>query len=209
MDEKENLQNGIAGADGRSLDRLGAEPGPESVPDTDGPAKTVSEPARRTGTDSPTLTEAELVHRVLTDILHRIGFRARVEFEKRADGYYANIRSRQSTGLLIGHRGNTLRSLQYLVRLIVRQTYPDVPMVTVDVSGYRVRRENFLRRKATAIARIVMETRREMALDLLTEKEMELVRDALRVEPGIRVHALGTGTRRNVIIAPVQEQRAP
>jgi len=153
----------------------------------------------------PSEPEDVMVARVLRDILRRIGFHARVDIEKREDGYHANIRSRQATGILIGHRGATLRALQYLVRAIVRRAYPDVPMLTVDVGGYRVRRENFLRKKATAVARIVLETRREMALDLLTEKEMELVREALKAEPGVRVYALGVGTRRNVIVAPTQE----
>jgi len=98
-----------------------------------------------------------------------------------------------------------MRSLQYVVRMIVKKHYPDVPTVTVDVSGYLARRENFLSKKATAVARIVVETRREMALDMLTEKEMETVEHALEAVPGVRVYALGTGMRRNVIIAPLQQ----
>lgn len=172
------------------------------LPHPSEPGQTREEPVSQPAPPPP---EDVLIQRVLTDILRLIGFRVRVDLVRRPDGYHANIRSRQSTGILIGHRGNMLRALQYLVRTIVRQTYPDVPPVTVDVGGYRVRRENFLKKKATAVARIVLETGREMALDLLTEKEMELVRDALQDEPRVRVYALGTGTRRNVIIAPLPE----
>lgn len=121
------------------------------------------------------------------------------------DHYYANIKTRHSNGLLIGRRGATLRAIQYLTRLIVKQDYPEVPAITVDVSGYRQRRENFLRKKATAVARIVSETHREMALDFLSEKEMEVVEDALKPMPNIRVYAVGTGTRKNVIIAPTHQ----
>lgn len=151
------------------------------------------------------LDEPAMVHKVLSTLIRLIGIKARIEISRNEQGYYANIKTRHSTGLLIGHRGGTLRSLQYLTRIIVRQDYPDVPVITVDVSGYRVRRENFLRKKATAVARIVMETGREMALDLLTEKEMEIVQDALKEMHTIRVYALGTGTRRNIIIAPTHE----
>lgn len=147
-----------------------------------------------------------MVRNVLGDIVRHIGIRSRIEVAKQDNGtYYANIKARHSNGLLIGHRGGTLRAIQYLTRLIVKQYYPDVPPVTVDVSGYRVRRENFLRKKATAVAKIVKETGREMALDLLTEKEMEVVRDALSSMPEVRVYALGTGSRRNVIIAPTHQ----
>lgn len=179
-------------------------PAPESVAPDTGPAEAPAE-AAPAEPEPVKPTEPEMVSRVLGDLIRLVGIKARIEVARNEQGYYANIKTRHSTGLLIGHRGGTLRSLQYLTRLIVRQDYPDVPVITVDVSGYRVRRENFLRKKATAVARIVMETGREMALDLLTEKEMELVQDALKTLPTIRVYALGTGTRRNVIIAPTHE----
>lgn len=179
---------------------LPAEPAPGAESQPVAPAAAEPVPAPE---PPPPPSEPELVRQVLHDIVRHIGIRARIEVERQSDdSYYANIKARHSNGLLIGHRGSTLRAIQYLVRLIVKQTYPEVPVVTVDVSGYRVRRENFLRKKATAVARIVRETGREMALDLLTEKEMETVQDALSSMPDIRVYALGTGSRRNVIIAP-------
>lgn len=184
-----------------------AAPEPATTPDQPVAAEPLAEPPITTEPEPepppPPPSEPEMVRQVLHDIVRHIGIRARIEVERQPDdSYYANIKARHSNGLLIGHRGSTLRAIQYLVRLIVKQTYPDVPMVMVDVSGYRVRRENFLRKKATAVARIVMETGREMALDLLTEKEMETVQDELGSMPEVRVYALGTGTRRNVIIAP-------
>jgi spoIIIJ-associated protein len=167
-------------------------PGPEPLPEAKQPAVIPD--------------EQTMVQQVLGKLLDFMGIRARIDIEKPADGsYYCNIRTRHSSGLLIGHRGGTLRALQYLTRTIVRQHYPDVPVVTVDVGGYRVRRENFLCKKATAVARIVLETKREMALDILTEKEMETVVDALKTIPGVRVYALGTGPRRNVIIGLTAE----
>ncbi len=151
--------------------------------------------------EEPKPDEATLVRMVLQKLLGYIGVRARIDITLRPDGYYANIKTKRSNGLLIGRRGQTLRSVQHLTRLIVKQDYPNVPSIAVDVSGYRLRRENFLRKKATAVARIVLETHREMALDLLTQKEMELVREALKPMEDIRVYAVGTGTRKNVIIA--------
>jgi spoIIIJ-associated protein len=105
---------------------------------------------------------------------------------------------------LIGHRGTTLRSIQYLARLIVKRKYPDVPSVIIDVGGYRPRRENFLCQKAEAVARIVTETKREMALDPLTEKEKAMVEEHLRSLPEVRVYSVAGGSRQNVIIAPRQ-----
>ncbi len=178
-----------------------AEPvaAPAATPPIPVPAQDVP-PTPVPGTD-----EATMVQEVLTNLLDLMGAHTRVELELRPDGYYANLKTRHTNGLLIGYRGSTMRSLQYLVRTIVKKHYPDVPMLTVDVSGYLARRESFLSKKAIAIARIVLETRREMALDMLTEKEMEIVQQALESIPEVRVYALGTGTRRNVIVAPIHQ----
>ena len=178
------------------------EPGP-GVPE---PVAPDAVPAPGGEPAEPPPDEPSLVRIVLQKLIGHVGIKAKIEVApQEGGGYYANIRTKHSNGLLIGRRGQTLRAIQYLTRLIVKQQYPDVPPIAVDVSGYRMRRENFLRKKATAVARIVLETRHEMALDLLTEKEMEVVQEALRVIPGIRVYAVGTGTRKNVIIAPSGE----
>jgi spoIIIJ-associated protein len=143
--------------------------------------------------------EAETVVRT---ILELIGIRARVEVERARGEYYVNIKPQLSKGLLIGRRGTTLRSIQYLTRLIVRRKFPDVPPVMVDIGGYRLRRENFLCKKAEAVARIVLETKREMALDPLTEKERMIVEEHLKAIPEVRIYSVATGSKQNVIIAP-------
>ncbi|UCG43559.1 MAG: KH domain-containing protein [candidate division WOR-3 bacterium] len=179
---------------------------PESVPADAAPADRPDTPETSEPRAKKELPdERTLISQVLQGLVNRIGIRSRVEVVREDDHYYANIKTRHSNGLLIGRRGATLRAIQYLTRLIVKQDYPEVPAITVDVSGYRQRRENFLRKKATAVARIVSETHREMALDFLSEKEMEVVEDALKPMPNIRVYAVGTGTRKNVIIAPTHQ----
>lgn len=151
----------------------------------------------------PVPSEEQLVANIVQSLVGHIGIRGKVEVSRTAEGYVADIRARHASGLLIGHRGSTLRAIQHLARMMVRKHYPDVPPITVDVGGYRQRREDFLRKKGLAVARIVIETGREMSLDLLTEREMLMVREALAELPQVRVHAVGTGPRRNVVIAPV------
>lgn len=143
----------------------------------------------------------------ITDVVQKLigymGIRAKVEVTKEGEGYVANIKTKHSGAILIGRRGATLKALQHLVRTIVRREYPEVGALEVDVAGYLKRRDNFLRKKALAVAKIVTETHREMALDSLTEKEMALVQEALKSEGlSVRVYAVGTGSRRQVVIAP-------
>ncbi len=111
-----------------------------------------------------------------------------------------------SDGLLIGRKGETLAAIQHIVLRIMRRSYPDIKIL-IDVGGYRMRRENFLRRKTEAIARIVQTTGREMALDPLTEKERQVVESTLAGIPGVRFYTIGTGMRQNVIIALVDAKK--
>lgn len=141
---------------------------------------------------------------VIRDLLNFIGVKAKIEVKKTDLGYYTNIKSRYSNGLLIGHRGMTLKAIQYLTRAIIQRKYKNMPGLMVDVSGYRLRRESFLCKKALAVAKIVAETGREMALDLLTDRELESVAKALAPITAVKVYSLGSGAKKNVIIAPAK-----
>jgi spoIIIJ-associated protein len=150
-------------------------------------------------TEDPIAREIETV---VSTMLEQMEIRSRVKVEKSGDEYYANIRPLVSKGLLIGRKGTTLKSIQYLARLIIKRKYPDVPPVMVDVGGYRHRREEFLCKKAEAVATVVTQNGREMSLDLLTEKERAIVEEHLKQFPAVRVYAVPAGSKQNVIIAP-------
>jgi spoIIIJ-associated protein len=139
-------------------------------------------------------------------IVGALGFKGNIEVKEDEAGYYVNIRTRRSDGLLIGRKGETLASIQHIVLRIMRRSYPDIKIL-IDVGGYRMRRENFLRRKTEAIAHIVQTTGREMALDPLTEKERQVVESTLAGIPGVRFYTIGTGMRQNVIIALVDAKK--
>lgn len=162
-------------------------------------------PSEVTGTPPSVPTEAELVRQEVQFLTHHIGIRARVEVELHPEGYYANIHARRSSGIVIGRHGATLEAIGHVVRLMVARHYPNVPKVIVDIAGYRQRRASFLRAKAQAIARIVLEGGREMELEPLTFEELETVQDELKKTPGVRAHALGEGSPRVVIISPTKK----
>jgi len=88
----------------------------------------------------------------------------------------------------------------------VKRFYPNLKIL-VDVSGYRMRRTNFLKKKAEAIACIVLQTGREMALDPLTRREQQIVEGRLSEIKGVKLYTIGKGVSKNVIIAPSDESK--
>ncbi|HID32745.1 MAG TPA: hypothetical protein EYP24_05150 [bacterium (Candidatus Stahlbacteria)] len=146
----------------------------------------------------------ESVKALLRFFLIELGFRGVVKIKRDVRGLYLNIKTKRSDRILIGKHGETLFALQYLISRLIRKDYPTLS-VLIDVGGYRMRRQNYLRKKAEAVARIVVETGKEMAMDPLTEKERRVVEEVLKDIDGVTCYTVGSGYKQNVIIVPVHE----
>jgi len=107
-------------------------------------------------------------------------------------------------GILIGRRGETLRTLQYLVRLMVSHRLKQWTDLVVDVEHYRVRRRRALNRLAQEMAKRVEEEGRAQALEPMPAYERRLIHIALRDHPTVTTQSVGAGERRKVMIIPRQ-----
>lgn len=137
-------------------------------------------------------------------MLTSCGFKPTINVTKDDRGLYLNIKTKHTDAILIGKKGETLWSLQYLISRLMKRFHPNLKIL-VDVGGYRMRRNNFLKKKAEAIARIVLQTGREMALDPLTRREQQVVEGTLKEIKGVKLYTIGKGVSKNVIIAPSDE----
>ncbi len=139
-------------------------------------------------------------------ILTNMGFKVGIVVNKDDQGFAINIRTRHADSLLIGKNGENLWALQYLISRIAKRHYSNIKIL-VDVNGYRQHRNNFLRKKAEAIARIVLQTGREMALDPMTPREERIVANKINELKGVKIYSIGRGSNRTVIIAPSGEDK--
>lgn len=137
-------------------------------------------------------------------ILESCGFKPNLSITKDDKGFYLNIKTRHADAILIGKKGETLWALQYIITRLMKRFHPNLKIL-VDVSGYRMRRTNFLKKKAEAIAQIVLQTGREMALEPLTKREKQIVESRLSEIKGVKLYSIGKGASMNVIIAPSDE----
>lgn len=139
-------------------------------------------------------------------ILESCGFKPNLSIIKDDKGFYLNIKTRHADAILIGKKGETLWALQYIITRLMKRFHPNLKIL-VDVSGYRMRRTNFLKKKAEAIAQIVLQTGREMALEPLTKREKQIVEARLSEIKGVKLYSIGKGASTNVIIAPSDEPK--
>ena len=106
----------------------------------------------------------------------------------------------EDLGILIGRRGQTLYSLQYLVYLMVGHRLKAHVPITIDVAGYRERREEALKNLAWRIAERVMVTGQPVPLEPMPASERRIIHLALRDYPGVTTQSIGEGDDRKVTI---------
>ncbi|MGB8647492.1 MAG: RNA-binding cell elongation regulator Jag/EloR [Anaerolineae bacterium] len=105
-------------------------------------------------------------------------------------------------GILIGRRGETLRDLEYITRLIVAQQVHHVVRFALDVEGYRSRRERQLRALATRMADQVRQSHSPMTLEAMPPHERRIIHLTLRDHPTVRTQSIGEEDHRRVMILP-------
>ena len=104
-------------------------------------------------------------------------------------------------GVLIGKRGQTLDSLQYLVSLVVNKESEDYIRVKVDTENYRERRKETLENLAKNIAYKVKRTRRTVALEPMNPYERRIIHSALQNDKYVTTHSEGEEPFRKVVVS--------
>ena len=111
----------------------------------------------------------------------------------------------EDLGILIGRRGQTVASLQYIVRLLVgHKTQLRLPIV-IDVEGYKQRRCESLRALALRIAEQVGSEKAPFSLEPMSAFERRIIHLALADHPEVTTESTGQGEARKVVILPRED----
>ncbi len=110
--------------------------------------------------------------------------------------------SGEDLGVLIGQRGETLNSIQYITRLMVAHKIHRRADFVVDVSQYRQRREQALTRMAERMAGKVVKRNAPVTLEPMPPNERRIIHMALRNDEAVYTHSVGEGNRRKIRISP-------
>ena len=152
---------------------------------------------------------AELATALLEELLEHMKVRAQVKArvgdDLAEDGEEAALIldvTGNDLGILIGRRGETLRALQYMLRLMLSRRLERWEPVVVDVESYRVRRRRLLRQLAARMADRVAFSRQRVVLEAMPAHERRIIHIALRDHPQVTTKSIGEGERRKVTIIP-------
>ncbi len=105
-------------------------------------------------------------------------------------------------GILIGKRGQTLDSLQYLVSLVVNKDQKNYVRVKLDTEDYRKRRKETLENLARNIASKVRRTQRPVSLEAMNPYERRIIHSALQSNNAVETYSEGNEPYRHVVVVP-------
>ena len=108
-------------------------------------------------------------------------------------------------GILIGKRGQTLDSLQYLTSLVINKNKNDYTRVKLDTEDYRARRADTLEKLSRNIAYKVKRTRRPVALEPMNPYERRIIHSSLQGNRYVETYSEGEEPYRHVVVAPKRQ----
>lgn len=142
----------------------------------------------------------EAVEDFLKNTMKAMDMEVELNTEIDQDGALCVDMSGEHMGILIGKRGQTLDSLQYLANRVANKHQEGYVRVKLDTENYRARREETLRHLAKNIAHKVKRNRRPVALEPMNPYERRIIHSALQSDPYVMTHSEGEEPFRKVVI---------
>lgn len=151
---------------------------------------------------SATSGEIEEISREFLDkVLNSLGIETDLDINFENNVLKVEIKGdEEKLGIVIGKRGVTLDSIQYLLSLIVNKNTDEYVRVQLDSSGYRQKREDTLKDLAQKMASKVLKTGRNIKLEPMNAHERKIIHEALQEYEGVITHSEGKDPYRKVVI---------
>jgi len=147
-------------------------------------------------------TPADVVREFLQDLIKVMGIEGRVTVREEQDNLLRAEFKGPNMGVLIGRRGQTLDSIQYIAGLVLNKKYPDrYHRIIVDTEDYRKKREETLVQLAKNIAYKAVRLGKDIALEPMNPYERRIIHSALQGDARVTTHSEGEEPYRKVIIS--------
>ena len=152
---------------------------------------------------SYTLTGADLALDFIRNLIKGMGLDATVEMTEDGENKLIRVMG-ESAGVLIGHHGDTLDSLQYLANLAANKKVAgekrEFCRITVDVENYRGKREETLRTLARNKAEKVLRYKKSQTLEPMNPYERRIIHSEVQKIEGVSTNSIGSENNRRVVL---------
>ena len=146
-------------------------------------------------------TIQDYVRNFLNDVFHAMGMDVEIVINLSEDQKNVDVELKgNDMGVLIGKRGQTLDSLQYLTNLALGKQVNEFVKVKIDTEDYRKRRKETLENLAKNIAYKVKRTKRPISLEPMNPFERRVIHSALQSDRYVNTHSEGEEPYRHVVV---------
>ena len=170
----------------------------EAIPVVEESNEEVAETEEKLAEVEPQTKEA--CEKFLTDVLKTMGMEVTLTSEIDEDGSLSINMEGDNMGILIGKRGQTLDSLQYLTNRVANKMQDGYVRVKLDTENYRLRRKETLENLAKNIAHKVKRTKRSVSLEPMNPYERRIIHSALQSDKYVSTHSEGEEPYRRVVV---------
>ena len=170
----------------------------EAIPVVEESNEEVAETEEKLAEVEPQTKEA--CEKFLTDVLKTMGMEVTLTSEIDEDGSLSINMEGDIMGILIGKRGQTLDSLQYLTNRVANKMQDGYVRVKLDTENYRQRRKETLENLAKNIAHKVKRTKRSVSLEPMNPYERRIIHSALQADKYVSTHSEGEEPYRRVVV---------
>ena len=137
----------------------------------------------------------------LTSVFNAMNMEVEIIINKNEDEKFLDVELKgDDMGVLIGKRGQTLDSLQYLTSLAINKHRDEYYKVKIDTEDYRKRRKDTLENLAKNIAYKVKRTKRPVSLEPMNPFERRVIHSALQNDKYVTTHSEGEEPYRHVVV---------
>jgi len=136
----------------------------------------------------------------LVDVLKTMGMEVKLTSSIDEDGSLSIDMEGENMGILIGKRGQTLDSLQYLTNRVANKMQEGYVRVKLDTENYRQRRKETLENLAKNIAHKVKRTKKSVSLEPMNPYERRIIHSALQGDKYVSTHSEGEEPYRRVVV---------
>lgn len=136
----------------------------------------------------------------LQDVFAAMNLEVSVEQQASQDGTTLLLHG-SDLGILIGRRGQTLDSLQYLANIVANRAADKHVRIVLDAENFRERRQKTLENLSARLAARVVKTKREVILEPMSAQERKIIHSSLQNHPQVKTYSKGEEPNRRVVIA--------
>lgn len=196
------------------------EPAAAAAPETpaETPAAPVSQPVLEAVSSveeiEDILTEENMTpgllraRQYIADIYAAMGITVTITTMRTANGIRMELRSDNKSGTIIGRRGETLDSIQYLASILVNKDSEDYCRLLLDSNGYREKRRKTLEQLAEKIARSVLRSGRSTTLEPMNPYERRIIHSKISEIEGVTSKSVGEDPYRKVVVSSTTGRRS-